>query len=124
MCSLFILLYLSNKMHNYLFTLTVNIQYNVQIVHFTISFQQMHNYLLVCQYRTHCAVCIFYYICPKNSQLSVYSVSVQYTEQFIYFFYNCPKNANLSVYSVNKQYNVQFVHLLYRSNKCTIICLI
>ena len=33
------------QMHNFLFTLTVNIQYTVQFVHFIISVQQMHNHL-------------------------------------------------------------------------------
>jgi len=32
-------------MRNYLFILTVNIQYTLQFVHFIISVQQMHNYL-------------------------------------------------------------------------------
>jgi len=32
-------------MHNYLVTLTVNIQYTVQFVHFVITVQQMHDYL-------------------------------------------------------------------------------
>jgi len=43
-------------MHNYLFTLTVNLQYTVQFVHFIISVQQMHNYLFTVTVNIHYTV--------------------------------------------------------------------
>jgi len=95
----------AQQIHNYLFTLTVNIQYTVQFVLFIISVQQMHNYLftlsiyntlwslyilfylynkctivcLFCQYTVQCAVCTFYYNCPRNAQLFIYSANIHYT---------------------------------------------
>jgi len=50
-------------MHNYLFNLTVNIQYIVQFVHFIISVQQIHNYLFTL------------------------TVNIQYTVQFVHLLY-------------------------------------
>jgi len=50
-------------MHNYLFILTVNIQYTVQFVHFIISVQQMQNYLFNL------------------------TVNIQYTVQFVHLLY-------------------------------------
>jgi len=51
------------QINNYLFTLTVNIQYTVQFVHFIISVQQMHNYLFTL------------------------TVNIQYTVQFVHLLY-------------------------------------
>jgi len=83
-------------MHNYLFTLTVNIQYTLQFVHFIISVQQMHNYLFTVTVNIVYTVqfCTIYYICPTNAQLSVYSVNIQYTVQFVYFIISVQKMHN------------------------------
>jgi len=50
-------------MHNYLFTLTLNIKYTVQFVHFIISVQQMHNFLYTL------------------------TVNIEYTVQFVHLLY-------------------------------------
>jgi len=53
-------------MHNYLFTLTFNIQYTVQFEHFLISVQQMHNYLFSLSiYSTLCSLYILLYLSKK-----------------------------------------------------------
>ena len=58
------------QMHNYLFTLTVNIQYTVQFVHFIISVQKMHNYLFTL------------------------TVTIQYTLQFFHFIISVKQMQN------------------------------
>jgi len=111
---------------------SVNIQYTVQFVHFIISVQKMHNYLFTLSvYSTQSRLYIFfitdqkmliylftlsinstmcslynYYIGPTNAQLSVYS-NCQYTVHCAVctFYYICPTNAELSVQS-NCQYTV------------------
>jgi len=55
-----------------------------------------------------------YYICPTNAQLSVNSVTIQYTVQFVYFIISAQQmHSYLFTLIVNIQYNVQFVHFLY-----------
>jgi len=53
-------------MHNYLFTLTVNIQYIVQLVHFIISVQQMHNYLFTLTVNIQYTVQFVHLLCLSN----------------------------------------------------------
>jgi len=66
-------------MHNYIFTLTVNIQYTVQFVHFIISVQQMHNYVFTL------------------------TLNLQYTVQVVHFIISLQQMHNyvftLSIYS-------------------------
>jgi len=48
-------------MHNYMFTLTDNTQYTVQLIHFIKTVQQMHNYLFTLSiYSTLCSLYIYY----------------------------------------------------------------
>jgi len=53
-------------MHNYLFTLTVNIQYTVQFVHFIISVQQMHNYMFTLTVNIHNTVQLVHLLYLSN----------------------------------------------------------
>jgi len=86
-------------MHNYVFTLTVNIKYNVHFVHLL-------------------------YLSKKCTIIYLLLLSIYSTLCSLYIYYICPTKAQLSVNSVNIQYNVKFVHLLYLSKKCTIIYLL
>jgi len=87
-------------MHNYLFTLTVNIQYNVQFVNFVKTVQQMQNYLFTL------------------------IVNIQYTVQFLHSIISVQHIHNylftLSIYSTLCSLYI----LIYLSNKCTIIWLL